>query len=299
MKPIHNQFAIGKNTRIKNSMMLVLIASLAGVLGCSSIDLPTLKESQQAIDRIQPQIARADEAIRVVANQLPKGNDFVSTVRLSAINRFLERIAGQRADDIFVQFLSTRPLIKEDKSVFGLKYTNFLDIDSGIVRVNLREFRLQQATHNVVQAKLLIEGKGRITASGTYTGIPARVSPEMNLRLDESISLTLSATDTGTIVLAPQKKTLMLKATFTVSLLEWRIPWNQEIPLEVTDLIAPIAIPAAFRSEIPFPLPATKFGSERVEFVPHVLEMSGLRVAASGDAIELRSNVTMKKKVGR
>ena len=87
----------------------------------------------------------------------------------------------------------------------------------------------------------------------------------------------------------------MLKSKVLISLLGWNIPYYKEIPLQATDLIKPVLIPSALRSEIIFPLPAAQYGSQRLEFVKRYLRFSKSSVRANDNGLEYRSNIDFEK----
>ena len=263
---------------------------------CSSVELPTTEESRHAITLNATRLDSADRAIRAAAAPVPGGADLVLRVQGGALNRMMRALADTRSDDVRLSFLPTRPLVKEEKSILGISYVNTLDIDSGSVLLNLTTLRFDKLEHNRLEAELGIEGHGRIAVSGRHTGIPAGAHPDIDLRLRENIAFDLRGTDTGTIVLRPIPKTLMLKARFTVKLLQWGIPWNEDIPLQIEELVKPLVLPVALRTEIGFPVPSSETQSGAFEFVPHLLSFTNSVVTARGNAFEFRSSIYFLKK---
>ncbi|MBL0174193.1 MAG: hypothetical protein IPP94_02825 [Ignavibacteria bacterium] len=272
-----------------------LVAALT-MAACSSVELPTKDESREVIARSRARFDSLATVIAPVARSLPEGYDVVTRVRSAMVNRMLKAFADARADDLRIAFPPTRPLLKEEKSVLGIRYTNLLDIDTGNVVLNLRTFRFERFANNRLDALLEIDGGGKIRASGRYTGVPAGASPDIELTLSERITFDVRLTDTGTVILRPVPKQLALKAKFSVKLLEWSIPWREDIPLQLTDLIKPLAVPVALRSEIPFPVPASTFGDSKLQFVPYLLSTQRSSVTVNGDAVEFKADVEFRKK---
>jgi hypothetical protein len=282
-----------KHPIIRSAVPLALAAMLAA---CSSVDLPTLAESRDVIARSRVQHDSLARIIAPAAATLPSGSDLVTRVRSDMINRILRGVADARSDDLRIVFPPTRPLLREDKNVLGIRYTNALDIDTGNVTLNLRTFRFERLANNRIEALLEIDGTGTLRVSGRYTGVPAGASPDIELALSERIAFDLIPVDTGSVLLRPVPKQLTLKAKFSVKLLEWSIPWRQDIPLQLTDMMKPMAIPIALRTELPFPVPASTFGDNKLQFVPYILSMRRSNVVATGNTIELRADIDFRKK---
>jgi hypothetical protein len=275
-----------------------LVAALLPALllgACSSVSLPSIEESNAVIDAAQRSVAASDSMIRRSASFVPRTRDVLLRIRRSALNAVIAPITQQRSDDLTVVFRATRPLVREQKSVLGIGYTNTLNIDTGRLVMNFKRMTFQRATGNRIDAFIELEGRGAISASGSYTGIPASASPEVELYLAGTITFDLVA-EKGGLLLKPRPATLPLKAKFSVSLLQWKIPWYQEIPLQVTDLVRPLPVPMNFVTEIPFPLPANKAGEKKIEYVPHRLVMSNSACTVLNDIIEWTSQVEFRKK---
>jgi hypothetical protein len=237
------------------------------LIGCSSIDLPTVEQSEAAIQRLREDIEHAERPLRIFERRFEGSRDAVSIVRANVVNRLLAAVASQRSDDIIIAFSPTRPLLSERKSILGIQYTNYLDIDSGRVSVNLRRAELVSTRRNVLRVFLHIEGGGRIAASGRYTGIPAHASPRIELSLRDTISLELSVGKNGTILLVPQRREALLHATLYVNLAGWELPWKEDIPLRVDELLTPMELPGLISTTIKLPVPAREYSDRNYEFI--------------------------------
>lgn len=279
---------------MKNLLLLFVVALL--LTGCgSSIDIPTKEESLQSIHAMKPEVDHLDSLIALRASVLPKGSDLVSRTRSSAVNLLLSRVTNRSLADIHIDLLATRPLWKEEKSILGIGVTNYVDIDSGAIDIDMKKFQFLSLKQNVVDAALEIEGMGTVRASGKYTGIAASVSPQIHFYVDDHIQFVVTAADSDYIRLNPVPQTVMLKAKVTVAMLGLNLPYYREIPLQTTDLVKPVLIPSAVRSEIVFPLPAAQYGSERLQFVKRFLKFTNTSVRADGNVLEYRSNIEFSK----
>ncbi len=266
------------------------------IAGCgSSSSIPSTEESQRRIAQLKLELDTLDAQLAVVAAPLPKGNDLISQTRSSAINTLLARVANRSLSDIHIDFLATRPLWKEDKSVLGIGYTNYVDIDSGKMDIDLKNFSFTNFTNNIVNAVVEIEGTGTIRASGKYTGVTAGVSPQIHFYLSDQIQFVVTAADSDFIRLNPVPKTVLLKTKVTITLLGLNLPYYTEIPLQTAELIKPVLIPSAVRSEIVFPIPASQYGSERLKFVKRFLRFTKSSVRANNNILEYRRNLDFEK----
>lgn len=279
-----------------NVARLIIIVAPLFIVGCgSSMEIPSKEESQSKIALYKQQLDTLDAMITERTTGLPKGHDLISQTRSSAINVLLARVANRSLADIHIDFLATRPLWKEDKSVLGIGYTNYVDVDTGKLDIDLKKFAFNNFTNNIVNAEIEIEGTGTLRVSGKYTGVSANSSPQIHFYLDEQIQFVVTAADSDFIRLNPVPKTILLKTKITINLLGWNIPYYKEIPLETTDLIKPLFIPSALRSEIVFPIPASQYGNQRLEYVKRYLRFSKSAVKANDNILEYRSNIDFEK----
>jgi len=252
---------------------------------CSSIDLPSQEESEAKIRRLRTEIARAEQPLHIYERRFRGERDAVSTLRTDVVNRIFGAVASQRSDDLIIAFPPTRPLLSERKSVLGIRYTNHLDIDSGVVTLNLRRAELVSTRGSALRVLLEIEGAGRISVSGRYTGLPASSSPRIALSLRDTVSMDLQAGKDGTLMLVPRRGEVMLHATLYVKLAGWEIPWNEDIPLRIDELLAPVSLPALISTSIKLPVPAREYSDESYEFVDVPIRLRDPVLFLEGDRI--------------
>ena len=275
---------------------LLILALIPAFIACRSVDFPKPETSQRQIDSLKPLIAALDQELNVIQKDLPSGKEMILQAQIKPFNAILEKLAYQRNDDITLIFNESKGIIKEDKSAFGINYTNQVDISGGKMDVNLKSFKFESIEGNKVTAKIELEGFGKVSVGGKYMGVPAQITPDIQLYLNEPITLAISSTKPGFMTLTPEWKQLALKTKISINLLGWAVPFYKEIPLQITDLMKPIDIPIALKPEIQFPLPAQKFGDSKIDFAPYVLEFSAPEVWAWGNKIEYKANLDFKKK---
>lgn len=273
---------------------IVVISVVAG--GCKSYQMPTTEESKE---KIKIYTAKTDSIERVIASSLTLPaitHDMVIFADLNMINRITRQLSNQREDDIKLYFRKKGDFMKEDKNVLGIKYTNYLSIDTGYVAINLKKLNLDKMDNSKINATLELEGKGGIAVSGKYTGIPASASPDVQIYMIEPIAFDLQTTNDGNVLFKPLPRKMLLKTKFAISLLEWKVPYYQEVELELTQLMQPMKIPLAFSGEISLPKPAQNFSGQRMEFVPYKVELRRAEVKTSNNKIDFRSDVEFIKK---
>ncbi|MCX7735938.1 MAG: hypothetical protein N2319_04435 [Candidatus Kapabacteria bacterium] len=278
------------------SLIFIFISIIITLFGCKSIDLPTIEQSQKLIDFYQPQINLADRNIDDRTKNLPSGNDFILRLSVNPLNTILKALSNRREDDIKIIFRQSKNVVKEDKSVLGINYTNYINIDTGSFSVNIKAINFSKFDKNIIEGKIEIEGKGAISASGKYIGVPASISPEVQIYLNEPVSFNLEGTDSGYIVLKPRPAKLTLKTKFFFKLLEWKIPWGYDSQLEFADIMKPMAVPIAINTEVQFPKPSKKAGSNQMEQVPYEIQLKNTRLTTIDSKLEFRSDAVFRRK---
>ena len=273
-----------KKESVRSPWMLPVLGLLPLLLvGCSSIDLPTVEESRARIERRTAEIAAAEVPLGAYAQRYTSRSDGTVTVRGSVFNALFAALASSRSDDVLIAFPPTRPLVRERKSIFGISYTNHLDIDSGRVSLNLRSAQLLPIRGQRLRVLLDLEGEGRIFMSGKYTGIGATASPRIQLALRDTVALRVRAGENGSMQFVPEPGIIMLEATLHVNLLGWEVPWTEDIALKATDILPPVSLPAFFGAEIKIPVPAASYGDRNYEFVARPVDIRDSRVVLEGD----------------
>ncbi len=258
--------------------------------GCSSIDLPSIEESDLKIRTFKPAIEAVDKNINMIGEKLLLDHDVVMRTRMSAFNSILSALVNHRTDDVQIVFNGNKPWIEEDENILGIRYKNYLNIDGGEINLNLTDFHFNSFTQNKLSANLRIEGIGKISISGKYTGIPASASPDVNLDLNETVEFTINTTDSGSIILKPVPKMINLHIKFYINLLAWKIPWNETQQFALESLIKPMTIPTNIKSSIQFPL-LSQSPKEKYQFESKPLFMWNTIVTTSQNVLDWRSDI--------
>ncbi len=255
------------------SAVTVVPAVVLLLAACSSIDLPTVEESTARIQRLNADLATAERPLRVFEERYTQQRDMRTAIDPRMINRVLGALAGQRSDDMRIGFPATRPLLEEKKSILGITYSNRLDIDSGLVTLNLRQAVITGLRKGALRVFLDLDGEGRIAVSGKYTGIPGSASPRIELSLRDTVTFSLKTDAHGELLLTPATRNVALSATFHVNLLGWEIPWNERIPLKLDEIIPAVRMPGMLHGNIKLPAPAREYRTGRYEFVTIPVEV--------------------------
>ncbi|MDD8017117.1 MAG: hypothetical protein PHP42_01965 [Bacteroidota bacterium] len=267
---------------------------LAGCSSSSAIFPPT-EESAKKIAELKPRLDSLDGVLSQSTQRYSPPLNVITRFRTNGINRLLDAFALKRLDDIHINFLATRPLWKEEKSTFGIAFTNYVDVDTGSIVVDLKKFHIVSANNNVVTADMEIEGNGKIKVSGKFAGLTATASPQIHFYLNDNVQFSISTADSQTIVLTPLPKLLLLKAQISMQMLQLQIPYYREIALQAAEILTPLRIPTALKSEIVFPIPASQFGNQKLEFVHRTLDFSRYTVSANNNSIEIKTNINFVK----
>lgn len=274
--------------------IILLLIAVVLLQSCSSIDLPSIEQSQADILKYSAELKQDEAQIKNYSKNLPEGSNLVLNIKLETLNKVIEKVTSNRVDDITIILPPKKQIMNEEKNVFGIKYSNYLNIDTGNVKLDLKKLKFDKFENNKIYATLEIEGSGNVKISGKYTGIPASVNPDIVFYMYETFTLDANSVN-GVLILKPNKKTLKLKTKISIKLLEWSVPYYQEIPLEITDLIKPISFPLSVPSQIMFPLPSETFSNNRLEFAPFNVELKGTSMKAHQNIIDYRTDIEFKR----
>lgn len=280
----------------KVNLFFVCLFFVFYLISCSSIDLPKVKQSEEAITNYK---LKLDESEGIISSKMPalqSGKDAIVNISLAPLNRMMQILANNRADDINLYFGYSPNIMKEDKNILGLNHTNYVNVDSGMVILNLKSLKINTFENGKLSGNIEIEGSGKIAVNGKYAGIPARVSPDVQLYLNEPLVFDISVNESGNLTLKPRPKKLMLKTKISIKLLQWNVPWYQEIPLEISEILKPISFPIAMKPEIMFPKPADKSGEQKMQNEPYILEFTGSSVIGLQSKLQYRTNINFIKK---
>lgn len=281
-------------------MFYLYLVMMIIISACKSIDLPTAEES-----RMKHSIAerKTDSVSMIIRDKVPlsqrnqtSSDDIALDADIKFINKLTSSIANQRLDDLKLNFFRKQYFMKEDMNVLGINYTNHLDIDTGFVSLNFKKFNLTSMSSDKINAIIEIEGKGFIKVSGKHTGIPASVSPDVVVYLYEPVVFSMKTNQKGNVLIVPDKKTLLMKTKFYVSLLEWKVPFYQEIKLELADILQPMELPMTMSSEISLPMPAQKFGKDNIQFGVFEMLLMNQKISSDKNKLLYKSDMNLRKK---
>lgn len=274
--------------RIIINILLLILA-----IGCKTIELPTVEQSEKFIQQYKANIERAEKAIISQEHTFPKGNDFIIQMNQSLFNKIFSKFSEDRINDIYIFFDKTPDLISENKNVLGINYKNFINIDSGIVILDIKKFNFKALKENSIESEIMIFGKGNISISGSHTGIKARATPDIELTLDESIAFDMITDLKNQLILKPKPKNINLNAKFSINLLSWKIPYSYNFQLKTAEIIKPIIMPLVFNTDIELP-PLTNQKNKSAE--PYNIILSNAKLSSFSNKLEYRADLNLKKK---
>ena len=283
-------------TSLKQYRYTLYVLLIPYIISCSTIDLPTVEESNKVIMLSKDKLEEAEKMINSKSAELPHGYNVDIKVQKDMINRVLSSVANDRKQDITINFLKTKNLIKDDKNVLGIEYTNFIDVDKGKVDMDLKTFKVNKMENNKVEATIEIEGNGDISLSGKNTGISASVTSGVDLYLKDNVEFKIESKENGNILLKPVPKKLRLKTKFSIAILKWNLPWREEIELEFADILSPIPVPMTLATEVDLPFPAKNKNPGQFDFLPFKVDFTEVQIKTIDDNLIWKSNANIMNK---
>jgi len=254
-----------------------------------------VEESNKKIIEYRTQLQEIDKFINSKNAELKTEKDVDIKVQKEMLNRMLAVLANNRKEDLTILFLKTKNLIKDDKKVLGIEYTNFVDIDKGQVKMDLKSLKLIRLEKNKMEAIIEIGGNGDISLSGKNTGISASISSGVDLYLKDNVEFKIENSNDGNIILRPIPKKMKLKTKFTIELLKWNIPWREEIELEFSDIISPISVPMSLATEIDFPFPSKSKKPGQFNYIPCKINFFDTKALTESENLIWMANINIMK----
>jgi|GEM_PF-4718069 len=281
------------------TLTLILSMSLILVINaCSNFDMKTKEESKNDIIKYNNELQIIDKKINETLSKSINSkyqNEFNIIIKDKFLNNVSNLISNHRDDDIKFFILPKKSFFSETKKVLGLEYNNYVNIDTGYISLNLKKIYFSKLTNNKVYGEVEIEGGGNFRISGKHTGVPGIFSPDINLYLREDIVFNIKL-DNNNLVLTPENKDLELITKFTISFLQFKLPYSQSFVLKTKDLIKPIRLPLLFQNYVNLPKPEDKINSKRLVYDTYKLYMDDIKIRANDGILEYNSNVTLQKK---
>ena len=274
--------------RAHAALRLLLFGYLFLLISCSSSG-PALDELTLKVRNLEQRLSETDKILNRYSERIPSDADVTADIRIELLNRVFSGLSSFRRNDVTVIFPPTRNLVREEKSILGIGYTDVLDIDSGRVRMNLTRFDLVSIQKGVLRVVLEIAGSGRIAVSGRYTAIPFSGEPDVRILVRDTVRFLAEGDKGGVLVLKPLKGTVKLRTRFSKKFLGWDVGYDEETPLQVTELIPEFRIPLSLGSQLSYSIPAP--GSE----IAITLTLENTRVTADDNRILFRTNLGTKR----
>ncbi len=273
---------------------LISIAFLA--VACKSIDLPTIEQSENLINQYKSSFEMAEKAIISKQYKIPVGNDLIFRTQHYALNKIFNTIANHHTEDVYIHFENSPNFFSEKKTVVGISYTNSINTDSGLIKMDIKKFNLNRIHNNTIDCDISISGTGKISISGVYTGVKARATPEIELTLDENLAFEIIPGMNDQIVLTPKPKLLNMKTKFTINLLSWKLPYSKNFAFQTKDLLKPIALPLIFTTEFNLPPISQSNKTSNSPAKTYRIRMNNSKINAQNNTIEYRADIKLDKK---
>lgn len=273
----------------------ILLLSII-LFSCKSYDYPTIEESEEIIYNNSKIIDSLNIIIQDKKPILDSKPDVVFSVSNNFINRILQSYTNSKTEDIFIKFNESKSVYEENRKLLGLTVKDYVDLHAGVISTDIKKVRFEKSYNNRMEALLEIEGKGNLSVSGKYMGVPLKLSAPLELYLNESIMFDVLSTRDGSIEFKPLPKKLLLKTRIPIKISDWYLPLYKEIPIESTQLIESIDMPLGFETEFKFPIPNSNLESEKMALVPYTINLEQNSVKLDKDRIEFKTNLVFKKK---
>jgi hypothetical protein len=276
---------------MKRIVLLLLLVCAPQLL---AQNLPPADSSRALIADLTPRLAALDSSLNAAFRSVERGGqDIILTVKARVINAFFTAAASRGTDDCLVKLLPTKAIWSDTKSLFGVTVRSSLDIDSGSITVDLKQFTVPSMTKNILESQVELEGSGLVAVTGQSAGVPGHAVPRLDLYMQDRIRFACIGDRSGAITLRPEPATVLLKAKLSVKLWGFDVPYYKEIPLAVTDLVPAFTLPLALSSTIHAPRNGTYRSGRMIEYADYAVSFSGLRVWANNGELELRTNITI------
>ncbi len=157
---------------------------------------------------------------------------------MDAVNRILRVLSGNRSDDFSFFFTGDHPLVTKEFLV-----PLSVDLDSGAVRVNIRNMEVMPEGDSL-RLYIRATGRGKLHLTGRAIAT-ARVSPDLQVKADDSVILRFVVDRDGSLTLVPGHDSLAVEMTFKVKLFSVDIPWKHVEYFPARSIIRPIRLPVS------------------------------------------------------
>ncbi len=263
---------------------------------CSSVELPTIEDSVSKISMYKEKLNEVNNIINTKSNTKFSDKEVTVLVRKEMINAIFSSLSKDRQEDLEIIFRKTKNIIKDDVKVLGIEYTNYVDIDSGAVQLDLKSIKLINMMKDKISTVVEIEGNGKIAISAKHTGIGASVKSGIELYLKDTIEFKVESSKISEIILRPIPKKLNLKTKFSVEILKWKVPWRENIDLELADIISPITVPMNISTEVSLPYPQKNMKPGEFNYIPYMLKLFDSKVSILNENLTWEANFNIINK---
>ena len=263
------------------------------LFSCRSTKYPSIEESEAKVRQYSAQNYTLDSSIKSLFIQEPLNRDAQIKLSKNLINSLLQKLTSAQEKDISFVFLASPKIYNEEKSVLGIKYSNYVDLKGGKLDVNIKTLKILDFYSDKLTAQIELAGKGNLEVNGQYMGVPASAKPDVEIYLNEKVTFLLKPNNKGNLILKPESQTLMLKIKIAVKLLGWAVPYYKEIPLNLLQLVQPIEIPLNFPMYCQLPKPSDTPGSNQFVFKPYTVDFSNSSINCSSKYIEYKSDINL------
>ncbi len=274
----------------------IIIAATILLFGCASYDLPTVESSKRTIEAVKPELAANELFIKARRLRAPTDKNLALVLKKSAVNKLLQKLTERTDADLKIFFPTTKPLVKKEKSVFGIKYDNYINVEDGFLTVDAEKIEIVGSGDNALKIAIKLKGKGALSITGSNAGVKASVKSDVTATADEIVSFGVKYLEGGNIALVPLSGKLNLTIDFDIFLLNWDIPWSETIELDAEEILPEISLPLAISTRLYLPMPNYYDKGGGFVDMPFEANFTRKNVVLTGEKIELYSDFELKEK---
>lgn len=279
--------------KILNLNILIILVFI--IISCSSIDTNNNLNLKKELENIENQLVQLNKNLDLKSKEFFSKNDIEISISDKVINNILYNLSNYNNKDIVIKLLPTKHIYRKEVNVLGIQYTNYVNIDSGFINIDIKSIKKISQQNNEVTLQVELSGNGSISLSGKNTGISASITSKIDAYTKDTISFKLQS-QSNNIILKPQNNNIGIKTKFTISLFGWDIPWRETINLNLSDLLKPFEIPLSISSSLELLLPDFKNNKMTFKEIPTKIETNNFSVSTSTSGIKIQSNINFIKK---
>ncbi len=276
------------------SKLNIMIVIMILLVSCSTMDKTDVSQLNTKIKKIDSNLNTLNKNLDKIMQEFISENNIEIHISEKVLNEIMTKLSNYNNKDIIINLLSTKEIYKKEQNILGIKYTNYVNIDSGLLNINIKSIKLINQKDNELKLQLELSGTGFISLSGKNTGISASIKSKIEAYSKDTLNFKVQS-QSHNIVLKPQNDKVDIKTKFTITLFGWNIPWRETINLSIADILKPLEIPLEINTSVIFPLPDFKIKKLTLKGIPAKIKTKNFNVSSSKNGMTIKSNLEFTK----